>query len=212
MTNCLPFFSFATYHSVCFTLSDYPPMRTRNVFLIKTYLHQPFFFINIIPFLLPSLTSMEDLNMLAADCVVISCCCQCLILQSIIFILLELPRKVIQKTRAYAKKKLWHRKKEKMLESVRGRFQDSFDKFLEGSIEIQVDDFHGGHDCESCIEEVEEVLEGFSQKGGFAFGSFWGRVGSGTSPACIVAVQEFDFSVAQFEVVETISTSSRHSY
>ena len=150
--------------------------------------------------------------MLAADCVVISCCCQCLILQSIIFVLLKLPRKVIQKTRAYAKKKLWHRKKEKILESVRGRFQDSLEKFLEGSIEIQVDDFHGGHDCESCIEEVEEVLEGFSQKGEFAFGSFWGRVGSGTSPACIVAVQEFDLSFAQFEVVETISTSFRHSY
>ncbi|KAG6764114.1 hypothetical protein POTOM_031572 [Populus tomentosa] len=199
---------FATYHSVCFTLSDYPPMRTRNGFLIKTYLHQPFFFINIIPFLLPSWTSMEDLNMLAADCVVISCCCQCLILQSIIFVLLKLPHKVIQKTRAYAKKKLWHRKKEKMLESVRGRFQDSFDKFLEGSIEIQVDDFHGGHDCESCIEEVEEVLEGFSQKGEFAFGSFWGRVGSGTSTACIVAVQEFDFSVAQFQAALDICNNS----
>ncbi|KAJ6768578.1 F24J5.7 [Salix koriyanagi] len=137
---------------------------------------------------------MEDLNMLAADCVVISCCCQCLILQSIIFVLLELPRKAIQKTKAYAKKKLWHRKKEKMLESFRSR--DSFDKFLEGSIRIQVDGFHGVRDCESCIEEVEEVLEEFSQKGEFAFGSFWGRVGSGaTPPTCIVAVQEFDLSL-----------------
>ncbi|KAG5240323.1 transmembrane [Salix suchowensis] len=174
-------------------------MRTRNVFLIKTCLHQPFFFSNIAPFLLPSFTSMEDLNMLAADCVVISCCCQCLVLQSIIFVLLELPRKAIQKTKAYAKKKLWHRKKEKMLESFRSR--DSFDKFLEGSIRIQ-----------SCIEEVEEVLEEFSQKGEFAFGSFWGRVGSGaTPPTCIVAVQEFDLRFAQFELVETISTSFRHS-
>ncbi|KAF9677264.1 hypothetical protein SADUNF_Sadunf08G0089900 [Salix dunnii] len=156
---------------------------------------------------------MEDLNMLAADCVVISCCCQCLILQSIIFVLLKLPRKAIQKTKAYAKKKLWHRKKEKMLESVRGRSRDSFDRFLEGSIRIQVDGFHGGRDCESCIEEVEEVLEEFSQKGEFAFGSFWGRVGSGaTPPTCIVAVQEFDLSFAQFELVETISTSFRHSY
>ncbi|KAJ6318213.1 hypothetical protein OIU76_013701 [Salix suchowensis] len=185
-------------------------MRTRNVFLIKTCLHQPFFFSNIAPFLLPSFTSMEDLNMLAADCVVLSCCCQCLVLQSIIFVLLELPRKAIQKTKAYAKKKLWHRKKEKMLESFRSR--DSFDKFLEGSIRIQVDAFHGVRDCESCIEEVEEVLEEFSQKGEFAFGSFWGRVGSGaTPPTCIVAVQEFDLRFAQFELVETISTSFRHS-
>ncbi|CAK7326478.1 unnamed protein product [Dovyalis caffra] len=154
---------------------------------------------------------MEDRNMVAADCVVISCCCQCLMLQLIVFLLLKLPPKLIQKTKAYAKKKLWHRKKEKkILESVKGRVQDRFVEFQESSVRIQVDDFHGDHDCGNCMEEVEKVLEEFSQKGEFAFGSFWGRAGSGTSQTCTAAVHEFDLSVVKFELVEIISTSFRH--
>lgn len=150
---------------------------------------------------------MEDWNMLAADCVVISCCCQCLILQIIIFILLKLPQKLVRKTKEYAKKKLWHRKKEeKITESIRGRFQDEFMKFHEESIRIQVEELHGGHGCGNCMEEVEWVLEELSQKGEFAFGSFWGREGSSSS-AISVTKQEFDSSVAQFELVEIVGPS-----
>ncbi|KAF2321418.1 hypothetical protein GH714_041011 [Hevea brasiliensis] len=119
---------------------------------------------------------MEDWNMLAADCVVISCCCQCLILQIIIFILLKLPCKLIRKTKEYTKKKLRTRDKkqaEKRTESVKSRFQDEFVEFHEGSITIQIEELHRGYGFESCMEEVERVLGDFSQKGEFAFGSFW---------------------------------------
>ncbi|KAJ9163424.1 hypothetical protein P3X46_023092 [Hevea brasiliensis] len=147
---------------------------------------------------------MEDWNMLAADCVVISCCCQCLILQIIIFILLKLPCKLIRKTKEYAKKKLRTRDKkqaEKRTESVKSRFQDEFVEFHEGSIAIQIEELHRGYGFESCIEEVERVLGDFSQKGEFAFGSFWGRQGLGASSTC-VAKQEVDLSLVQFEIVE----------
>ncbi|KAJ9140657.1 hypothetical protein P3X46_031276 [Hevea brasiliensis] len=131
----------------------------------------------ITPFLLPSFTAMEDCSMLAADCVVISCCCQCLILQ-IIFILLKLPCKLIRKAKEYAKKKLgtlYRKQAERRTESVKVRFQDDSVEFHEGSIKIQIEELNGSHGLGSCMEEVERVIGDFSQKGEFAFGSFWGR-------------------------------------
>ncbi|KAG8639055.1 hypothetical protein MANES_14G095101v8 [Manihot esculenta] len=88
---------------------------------------------------------MEDCNILAADCVVISCCCQCLILKIIIFILLKLPYKIIRKTREYTKKKLrirYRKQAEKTTESVKARFQD---EFLEFSVTNQMEELHGSH-------------------------------------------------------------------
>ena len=75
---------------------------------------------------------MEDCNMLVADCIAISCCAQCLILQIIIFVLRGLRCKLIRKTKEYAKKKLGlgrGRKEEKiMIERVNGRLiQDDDD-------------------------------------------------------------------------------------
>ncbi|GMI99966.1 hypothetical protein HRI_003665900 [Hibiscus trionum] len=137
---------------------------------------------------------MEDCNTLVADCLVICCCSQCLILQIIVFVFLELPRKLIRKTKRYAKKKLLigHRR--------RGRRRTE-----EGKVMIELEMVKGGVfgddvrvvanscNCMSmnldlaqagaaqygvrycCMQEVEKVLEELSRKGEFAFGSFWGR-------------------------------------
>ena len=148
--------------------------------------------------------------MLAADCVVISCCCQCLILQIIIFFLLKLPCKLIRKTREYAKKKLRKRRKnEKTIENEINQGKHDFVGMNGGSFRIQVDGFlvDGDHGCGSCMQEVEKVLEEFSQEGEFAFGSFWGRNRSGTISTC-VAKHEFDNSIVQFQIIEMVGSCS----
>ncbi|KAH9772069.1 proline-rich receptor-like protein kinase PERK9 [Citrus sinensis] len=172
-----------------------------NHSLTRHGFYSPVFFTH----LLQSEAGMEDWNTLAADCVVISCCCQCLILQVLIFVVLRLPYKIIRKTKQYAKKKLIrHRRKEgKMIETLKVRYQNK-------SWEFHVQGDHSGscsgvqlEGLSSCMQEVEKALEEFSQRGEFAFGSFWGRDNS-RSPS---APQEFDQSVVQFEVVEVVSYS-----
>ncbi|EOY02198.1 hypothetical protein QUC31_013388 [Theobroma cacao] len=124
---------------------------------------------------------MEDCNMLVADCIVICCCSQCLILQMVIFVLLKLPCKLIRKTKGYAKKKLGRgRKGRTRTERVKGGFHDEAVEIHRSSIRIEI--LEGlactggeGHGFRCCIEEAEKVLEELSEKGEFAFGSFWGR-------------------------------------
>lgn len=150
---------------------------------------------------------MEDWNTLAADCVVISCCCQCLILQIIIFFLLKLPCKLIRKTREYAKKKLRQRRKnEKTIENEVNHGKHDFVGMNGGSFRIQVDGFLVDGDY-GCMPEVEKVLEEFSQKGEFSFGSFWGRNRSGTISTC-GAKHEFDNSIVQFQKIEMVGSFS----
>lgn len=84
-----------------------------------------------------------------------------------------------------------------------GKYKDDF----VGSFSIQVDSrlaMDGGrHGCGSCMEEVEKVLEELSQKGDFAFGSFWGRKGSGSFSSC-----EFDNINAEYQIIEMIGSFS----
>ncbi|GMH01842.1 hypothetical protein Nepgr_003681 [Nepenthes gracilis] len=68
----------------------------------------------------------EDCNALIADCIVISCCCQCLILRIVVLIFTELPLKMARKTREYAKRKLGRRRGEVMEENTRGRYPNEF--------------------------------------------------------------------------------------
>ena len=60
---------------------------------------------------------------------------------------------------------------------------------------MSIESIHGFQCC-ACIEEAEKVLEELSQKGEFAFGSFWGRLetsGIISSSSCLgLANQEFD--------------------
>lgn len=90
-----------------------------------------------------------------------------------------------------------------MIETLKVRYQNK-------SWEFRVQGDHSGscsgvqlEGLSSCMQEVEKALEEFSQRGEFAFGSFWGRDNS-RSPS---APQEFDQSVVQFEVVEVVSYS-----
>ncbi|KAK4376518.1 hypothetical protein RND71_002814 [Anisodus tanguticus] len=109
---------------------------------------------------------MEDKNIFAADCIVMCCCCQCLVLQIIILFLLNLPCKLLKKTKECIKK-LKDRRRNKKLMKIEKRHEDEILKDHGGSLRVQLESL-----C--CMEEVEKVLEEFSQKGEFAFGSFWG--------------------------------------
>ncbi|KAL6969776.1 hypothetical protein U1Q18_029487 [Sarracenia purpurea var. burkii] len=119
---------------------------------------------------------MEDKNLIASDCIVISCCCQCLILQIIFFLLLKLPYKLVQKSKQYAKRKLGRpRKREPTIieRQLTNRYGEEFDAVHGGSMRVVEEESMTG--CEFCMEEVEKVLEEFYEKGEFAFGSFWSK-------------------------------------
>ena len=112
---------------------------------------------------------MEDCNTLVSDCVVISCRCECLILQLVIFMFIQLPCRVAKKTKEFAKRKLNRKKKQKNGEiRVAKQFQgiDYGEDFMK-LIEL--------HDWSSCNQEIDRVLEEFSLRGEFGFGSFWGK-------------------------------------
>lgn len=103
-----------------------------------------------------------------------------MILQILIFILVKLPKKVMRKAKQYAKR---FRPRKKIAEISVYDGEDSFtikDLWpLEG-----VDEFG----C--CIDEIENVMEEFSRRGLFAFGSFWGgelasSSSSTTCPSCL---------------------------
>ncbi|XP_009356509.1 uncharacterized protein LOC103947329 [Pyrus x bretschneideri] len=150
---------------------------------------------------------MEDCNMIAADCVVISCCCQCLILQITIFILYKLPCKLIRKTREYTMKKLQQRRRKEIivLDTCKDvDFASVVGESMRSSMEAG-----GGHSCRRCMEEVEEVLQEFSQRGEFGFGSFWGRGELGCSPSHHSPNHDpFDTSFVQYHLIEMVALSS----
>ncbi|KAI3516791.1 hypothetical protein L1887_15830 [Cichorium endivia] len=109
----------------------------------------------------------QDWHMIGADCFVLSCCCQFLILQMLVFLLLKLPCKVYRKTKEYVKRKFGIRRKvARCAAAVIGRQQPPPPRraALEG---FRWEELHG------CMEEVEKVLEDMCKKGEFGFGSFW---------------------------------------
>ncbi|XP_076928201.1 uncharacterized protein LOC143592074 [Bidens hawaiensis] len=114
----------------------------------------------------------QDWNMIGADCIVLSCCCQCLLLQLLAFVLLKLPSKLVKKTKLYIKRKFGNKMRDggKMMrvkvEEVVG-CQKPRDSMRARTESVGLDGFGG------CLEEAAEVLEGLSTKGEFGFGSFW---------------------------------------
>ncbi|CAH9119614.1 unnamed protein product [Cuscuta europaea] len=125
---------------------------------------------------------MHDRNALVADCIVISCCCQCLILQVIILILLKLPYRMIRRTKRYVKNlrsRMSKGKKSLQVKTLRGKL--SIRHYSSGRWRDEGGGSHRVHQVDGliplsgcCMDEVERVLEEFSLKGEFAFGSFWG--------------------------------------
>ncbi|KAL9663870.1 hypothetical protein QQ045_019263 [Rhodiola kirilowii] len=121
--------------------------------------------------------TMEDPNALAVDCIVISCCCQCLILQLLIFLLLKLPWKIICKTRDFAKRRL--RKTGRSLGNSVAQIVENHVLVKLYSLSSREGSSHGSfrrrRSGGACLEEVDKVLEELSQQGQFGFGSFWGQ-------------------------------------
>ncbi|PRQ40476.1 hypothetical protein RchiOBHm_Chr4g0436431 [Rosa chinensis] len=149
---------------------------------------------------------MEDCNVLAADCVVISCCCQCLILQITIFIFFKLPCKLIRKTREYTMKKLQQRRRKGIVVESKTVYQCEND--IE-SIRESMRSVEDIHSCRSCIEEVDKVLEELYQRGEFGFGSFWGGGELGFSPTHHLGEDDrFDPSFVRYQLIEMIESVS----
>lgn len=154
----------------------------------------------------------EDWNALAADCIVISSCCQCLILQIIVFVLVRLPYKLIRKTKELARRRLGKRRKSRsrkkgLVEPLRGGWNEEPKRMDLDGLSIEFDDGDG------CMKEVEKALGELVDRGEFAFGSFWGRGNCrqdvGRSPD-----REFNFTnVVQFHLIEILDprTNRRHS-
>ncbi|PKU71716.1 hypothetical protein MA16_Dca022814 [Dendrobium catenatum] len=105
---------------------------------------------------------MEECNNLAADCVVLSCCCPCLLLQLGIFILFRLPQRLAAKSKRLVMARKIKRRKLETNEVRKMEFG------VDGGGGAPVVTALGG-------EEVWEVLLGH---GVFWFGSFWGEGGS----------------------------------
>ncbi|KAG4938856.1 hypothetical protein AAZX31_16G091500 [Glycine max] len=153
---------------------------------------------------------MEDLNTIGADCVVISCCCQCLMLQILVFVLLKLPGKLIRKTREYAKK-LRHRKanNDRRMGREMGSYKDVLLRIHEQSFRIQVEmalTDGADHNCGGCMDEVEKVMEEFYQKGEFAFGSFWGRKGPCGAPTIVNDHNDVNF--VRYQIIDLVGSLS----
>ncbi|CAN0929900.1 hypothetical protein LINGRAHAP2_LOCUS37327 [Linum grandiflorum] len=127
---------------------------------------------------------MEDCNLLAADCVAISCCCQCLILQLLIFVFLKMPRRLLHRTRDYASKKLARMRRRKKVETelkesaklgemLAQMYHDDESMCIDiggGIEEFKKSRFVEDHDG---MEEIERVLDEYCANGEFGFGSFW---------------------------------------
>ncbi|MFS8017750.1 hypothetical protein Hanom_Chr15g01384071 [Helianthus anomalus] len=120
----------------------------------------------------------QDWHMIGADCLVISCCCQCLLLQLLVFLLLKLPIKLVEKTKHYVKRKLRNKMQDgekvtrmkvaRCAEEVVGCRKPRNLIWVQARANgFRLDGFDG------CMDEVEEVLEELSTKGEFGFGSFW---------------------------------------
>ncbi|XP_022881899.1 uncharacterized protein LOC111398954 [Olea europaea var. sylvestris] len=142
---------------------------------------------------------MEDPNMLAADCIVITCCCQCMILQILVFVLLKLPCKLVKKTKEYTKRFRNQKRREKIVQiEIRRYGEDSF-RSHGNSFRIQTDKSLG-FNC--CMDEIDHVLEDFSNRGEFAFGSFWGgEISRRFSTSCLNE-EELDYEVVQCHLIE----------
>ncbi|KAL3751423.1 hypothetical protein ACJRO7_012276 [Eucalyptus globulus] len=144
---------------------------------------------------------MEDWNALAADCIVVSCCCQCLILQIAVFILLKIPCRLFQKTKRFAKKRFRHsRRRRKSLEKTRYLSEGPGCSMRDGEDGFFLDVYERGG---RCMEEVEKALQEMSQKGVFGFGSFWGR-----ESGCVCDHQGFDSSVVQLHLIEIVGSAA----
>lgn len=152
--------------------------------------------------------------MLAADCVVISCCCQCLILQILVLVL----RKFVRKTREYGKK-MFCQKRNKgncyrgmmQRDQMSNSYKDVLVRIHKQSIRIQEEmalkDGAAAHNSSGCccMEEVEKVMEELYEKGEFGFGSFWGRKEPWGAPT-VVNDDHSDCNFVRYQVIDLVGS------
>ncbi|VVB14348.1 unnamed protein product [Arabis nemorensis] len=104
----------------------------------------------------------EDCGAFAADCVVLSCCCQCLVLQVTGFVFFKIPIKLVQKMKKFVKRRCGKTLQPTMEEDVKDEhwYGNGF-AFDEGSSRF------------NCIEDIEGMLQELSMNKELVFGSFW---------------------------------------
>ncbi|CAG7864671.1 unnamed protein product, partial [Brassica rapa] len=101
----------------------------------------------------------EDCGAFVADCVVLSCCCQCLVLQVTTFVFFKVPRKLAQRVKKFVKRRCGKTLQPRTDEDVmkEEHWCGKGVVFEEGS--------------SNCIEDIERMLQEMSKE--FGFGSFW---------------------------------------
>lgn len=108
----------------------------------------------------------------------------------------------------YAKKLRDRRRHQNKAKRETGGNGNEFPEFSEGSMRIQLEGFFmdEGDGFRYCMEEVENVLGELSEKGEFAFGSFWGRNGSDTETAATHSANFcYESNVLQYHLIEMVS-------
>ncbi|KAF8088749.1 hypothetical protein N665_0530s0005 [Sinapis alba] len=105
----------------------------------------------------------EDCGAFVADCVVLSCCCQCLVLQVTGFVFFKIPLKLVQKVKKFVKRRYGKTLQPRMEEDV----------FKEEHWCGNGFDFEEGSSRFSCIEDIEGMLQELAMNKEFLFGSFW---------------------------------------
>ncbi|CAH2033912.1 unnamed protein product [Thlaspi arvense] len=106
----------------------------------------------------------EDCGAFAADCVILSCCCQCLVLQVSVFAFFKIPRKLAQKMKKFVKR----------------RCGETLQPTMKEEDVVKEDHWYGnGFAFEesssrfNCTEDIEGLLQELSMNKEFVFGSFW---------------------------------------
>ncbi|XP_010501592.1 PREDICTED: uncharacterized protein LOC104778876 [Camelina sativa] len=103
----------------------------------------------------------EDCGAFAADCVVLSCCCQCLVLQVSVFVFFKIPCKLAKKMKKFVK-----RRSRKTLQPT---MEDVKEEYCSGNGFA----FEEGSSGSYCFEDIEGMLQELSISKGILFGSFW---------------------------------------
>ncbi|KAH0919494.1 hypothetical protein HID58_027154 [Brassica napus] len=104
----------------------------------------------------------QDCGAVAADCVVLCCCCECFMLQFFLFVFFKIPQKLAHKMKKFV---------------IRRKKRRDMKTFLPTKEEEHLS---GDESRVSCMEGIEEMLQELSMEGEFVFGSFW-RQGDSTN-------------------------------
>ncbi|CAN6985047.1 unnamed protein product [Brassica oleracea var. botrytis] len=105
----------------------------------------------------------EDCGAFVADCVVLSCCCQCLVFQVTGFVFFKIPLKLVQKVKKFVKRRSGKALQPRMEEDVVKEEHLCGNGF----------GFEEGSSRFNCVEDIEGMLQELSMNKEFLFGSFW---------------------------------------